>query len=187
MITVENLRKKVVDPTYDKIENFLGDGTTKIFELGKSPSFDEIIKDNNTVVPSANYTLNEDTGYIVFNTAPITAHVIIVQYKYAAFTDDELTDIIADHTKSTDIATLYASAIECIERLMFDSARRFRYQEGQTEMNPEKVFDNLKQMLDKFKELLIESENSGSGARVMNRIHPAYEDEEETQDLTRLT
>lgn len=141
--TLDNIRIKISDPLKQGFDKQIGDGSTKIFKLSHSKvhSESEAIVVNNSSVELEAYDIDYDEGVVIFNTAPTQGHVIEVSYKYAAFRDEEIELYLDENGQSIN-----QTIVTLIEILLADSARRFDYTAGQTNMQPSQVFDHLERL-----------------------------------------
>lgn len=160
MTQIEELRWRIGDQLHYNEQNFTADGSKTVFQLEFTGVQDQVVTDNGDAVVAADYTLDPITGTVIFGTAPDDTHTIKCVYKYAAFTDTQLNDILAEMTN------VFRSAIFCIDALMADSAKRFSYTQGQTSMKVSEVFAQL----EKLKKSLI----SGKPPVVVGRTHRFY-------------
>lgn len=182
MTELEQLRKIIADESKNAIDSELGDGDTVMFKLShnkiKTGSY-TVEVDDDLQVETTDFTIDLDEGLVIFTTAPADQSNITIKYQYSAFREEELEDFLELE------GSLNNAAIRCIKTLLMDSARRFDYSAGQTDIKASQVFANLEKLLKIFQE-------SGVGGNVGqtvafkdrdNRYYKKTSDEE--TDLSR--
>jgi len=140
MTNLEEIRWKIGDQLHYDEQEFTADGSKTVYILSFTGIQDLTVTDNGVAVLATAYTLDVTAGTVVFDTAPTDAHTIKFVYKYGAFTDTQLTAIIAAQSD------VHRGAMFCIDALMADSAKRFSYTQGQTTMKVGEVFDHLERL-----------------------------------------
>lgn len=81
-----------------------GDGSATTYKLQDAPVIsgtesvvvNDVALDEDTSLPvaSGDYYLDDDTGWLVFGTAPVLGHTIVVTYRYRLWDDAMVTEII---------------------------------------------------------------------------------------------
>ena len=142
MTNLELVRKKLADEYKFASDTNIGDGGTSIFKLAHSNIQDETYTIYVDLSESDNYEIDLERGLITFNTPPADEKNITAQYYFSAFSDDEIEYFLEENENDIN-----ETLIDLIEILLIDSARRFDYSTGQSEMKPSQVFKNLKEML----------------------------------------
>lgn len=169
MTDIEIFRMKLGDYLKPQIDKEEGDGSASIFRLTHRHIQDyEVTVDGAEQVEDTDYTMDASNGILEFTLAPNDGDIVKVQYKYAGFTDADITALVAQYSNVDNAIT------EGIKALMADAARRFDYTEGQSELKPSQVFAHLKQLLETHRE--------GATSLIVERIHPAYESETNPDD-----
>lgn len=164
MTDLELIRLKLADNFKFAFDSQETDGETTIFKLSHGnideDTFELSLDDSN--VDTSLYTVDYDRGIIVFDSPPDTGKILEATYDYTIFSDSEINSLLSMYT---DVNVVM---VELIDILLADSARRFDYTSGQTEMKPKQVFDNLKQLRD------IYSRKGGISAKIANRTNNYY-------------
>lgn len=143
------VRMKLGDSLKIGLDRDTGDGTVKVFVLTHKNIQDYIVTVGGVEkTETIDYIASVADGSIKFNTAPSNAAEIVVEYKYAAFTDDEISTLIDTY------GSVNSAVIEAIKVLMADAARRFDYTQGDTDMKPSQVFTHLKDLLSIYQKSL---------------------------------
>ena len=102
-----------------------------------------------------------------------------------AFSDNEIFLKRLDSIKETEEGTRCATAIVLLEALLADSAKRFDYKQGQSEIKASQIFNHIEKLIERYKKNLATAEKTDI-PRVASRLHPAYDSEVETEpDLSR--
>lgn len=92
---ITKLRRFSKDLPVSAGETFDGDGTTTTFRLRNSPVLEDQITVKVTGTATTAYTLDNDTGVIIFTTAPPNASDNVkINYQYAKLSDTEWLEII---------------------------------------------------------------------------------------------
>lgn len=175
MTYLQEIRMKLADPIRDAYDTKEGDGTTPIFDLAHRSIISYTVTVSDVLqVENTDYTMNTETGSITFLNIPADGAEIKCQYTFATFTTNELEDIYLEQDSDVDSTIAY-----CIEVLLMDSARRFDYTSGQTDMKPSQVFDHLLKMKEIYS-------GKSDVPMIYNRTNPYYTDETiVTTDISR--
>lgn len=177
---LEVIRLNLADPYQLAFDENAGDGSTVKFRLSHKKVRDDSLVIAVDDLSTTDYTFDDGLGIVTFDNPPESDTTISMEYEYSAFSDEELEEFL-DVEGSIDGAVL-----RCIEILLVDSARRFDYSAGRSELKPSQVFSNLKELREIYKEKVKEGDDYG-GVRLGERVHTLYEDEEEIPyDLSRL-
>lgn len=173
MTNLELCRNAIGDSKQYFEDTFVGDGSDTRYKL----SHGRVSADSETVyvdgTETSDYTLTDDTGVLVFDTAPADGKKVLVAYQFSAFTDTELNDLISSYG-------VKMASVKAIEFLMADSARRFDYSVGKEDMKPSQIFKHLEQL----REIVLKSSDILSeygNAAVVGRVS-GYEIEDDNQD-----
>ena len=171
MTANEQIRFQLSDPIRDAFDTKSGDGLSVIFDLvHRSIIAYTVIVDGVLQAPGTDYTMNTETGQIVFTTAPVDGSTIKAQYTFAAFTEDEIDDVYADN--NTDINKTMVCLIEV---LLVDAAKRFDYTAGQTTIKQSQVFKNLRDLLKIY-------QDKSSNVEILDRSVEGYYKPELSKD-----
>jgi hypothetical protein len=181
MTNLQLVRKQLADDYKFAFDENDGDGATEIFRLTHGniqAATYEVQVDGAVQTDATDYTLDLERGILEFATAPTTGDIIQIKYYFSAFSDTEITEFLSLNS------TVNKTVLALIEILIADTARRFDYTSGQTEMKPSQVFDNLLRLRDVYKEK-VDKDNHGYLSMVTRR-HPHYANEtQERGDISR--
>lgn len=128
LTNLQRLRLNIVDPYREFQDSQLGDGSTIHFRLSSFPvkaNSQQLYVAGALKTEGTDYTLDDNTGKITFTSAPADGANIFVRGEASIFSDDELNDLLDQHTSTVRTATLHALRV-----LMADHARRERWQAG---------------------------------------------------------
>jgi hypothetical protein len=155
-------------------------GNDRVYTLRFENVFDVVILFNGEEVTSG-YEVDSEAGTITFTTAPTADTVIVVNYKFAPFTDDEANALISEYG-------LDGAVIEALRELLANSARLMNYKQGDTEVDYSTVFKQVKELLKMYMD---EAQAQGSEETptltVGTRKDPRISDEScQEPDLSRL-
>lgn len=137
------LRKMIADPYKSGFDEVVADGESQDFQLSHHPvktSSYQVLLDGNLQTESTDYTLDLETGLLNMVALPTAELELDVKYEYSVFSDTELTEFL-----ELD-GTVDKAAVRCIDILLADSARRFDYSAGLTDMKPSQIFEHLKDL-----------------------------------------
>jgi hypothetical protein len=178
------IRKLIADPYRYAFDTQEGDGETLKFQLSHKPvkdgSYTVYVNDTeqDDTGDTPDYEIDLEKGIVTFTAAPASEASIEMEYDYSVFSDDEITEFLAQNNDNVN-----ATIKMMIEILIADTSRRFDYENGQTKMKPDQVFQHLKDLLKIYSD---KADSSPKGAQYVERINQFYEDTtEETADLTR--
>jgi hypothetical protein len=118
------------------------------------------------------YTIDSEAGVVTLVSAPADGAVVSFLYKFAAFTDDEITSLISEYG-------LDGAVIEGLREMLADSSKLMNYKQGDTEVEYSVIFKQVKQLLDYYESLsqqALSAADSDTGFAIGQRIHPLYED-----------
>lgn len=176
------IRKRIGDKPKTEVQKFVGNGTAVAFDIAKDNAYDFVVTVGAVVTPSGDYTYDAEIQKLIFDTAPDSNEQFDVKYKYAAFTDDELEDILGLVDDDIDQATA-----EALRQVLGDQARMVTFTHGDRTVSMSDVFKNLSSLLDKYERKVTNAgANSGTGFSVGTREmndKPVYS---EPEDLSRL-
>lgn len=143
---VDYLRKRLGDDYRFDVTDFATDGVLRVFQLPhthiREDDFELSIDGTPT---SSGFSVQYETGTIVFDVAPVDDKEISVEYYYSAFSDEELQQFI-DEEGSISLAGVIA-----VEILMADAARRHDYKLADGDYKESQVFKQLKDLRTMFK------------------------------------
>lgn len=162
------LRKTIADPFRNGFDEIIADGDAQDFQLTHHPvlSGSLTVYLNDSVVAGADYEVDLEQGLVTFDTTPSANDKIEAKYQYSVFSDEELSDFLV-----RDV-TVVKAAIRCFEILLTDSARRFDYTAGLTDVKASQIFDHLKGLLEYYKGK--QASSDGSPIKILRRAHGAY-------------
>ena len=148
LTNLQKLRLAVADRTKIKVNETIGvgDDSRKQWRLEMRP----IKADSEAItiddVATSAYTLDDDTGLIVFTTAPTDTHVIkALIYSFYAFSDDELNDILDAENNA-----ILMSAARCLRILAGEAARFFVWISGNEKVDKSKICANFLKVADSW-------------------------------------
>lgn len=111
----------------------VGDGITLAFQTRGVPVFPDseaavVVSGSLTTVlyPGADYTFDYALGLLRLNIAPAAGESVVMAYQWAAFSDAELTDLLAQAGENVSNAAILA-----LQSLLADSDRWIKYTLGQ--------------------------------------------------------
>lgn len=159
---IEHVRRRIGDSVKANTELFTSDGKEKLLSAAYKNLFDVKVTINTSLLPSDNYTVSQEAGKIVLKTAPEDGAEIMVEYKYAGFSNDYVKGLIESYGVD-------GAVVEAIGTLLADSARFHDYTQGQTTDRRSQVFDHLKDLYQMAKDEA--RAKNDSGFSIGNRIH----------------
>lgn len=159
---IEHVRRRIGDSVKANTELFTSDGRKKLLSMAYKNLFDVKITINTTLLPSDEYAVSQEAGKVILNTIPEQDAEIIVEYKYAGFSDDYIKGLIESYGAD-------GAVVEAIGTLLADSARFYDYTQGQTVDRRSQIFDHLKDLHQMAKEEVNAKTNSGFS--IGNRVH----------------
>lgn len=127
---LEQLRLAIADRPRLALNEGLGvgDGVTVQFQSGLFP----IVAGSTALrvagalkTPTTDYTLDLSVGLVTMTAAPVAGAAVTLTYRWVAFTDDELTDLL------TTYVTVNAAAAQAVRWLLADTERFVKYTFGQ--------------------------------------------------------
>jgi len=177
------IRNRIGDKPKTEIERYIGNGTLTAFDIHNKNPFDFVITIANSLVSSADYEYDSDIEKVIFDTAPANEANMEIKYKYAAFTDLELTQFIADADDDIDKATS-----EALRQTLGDQARMVSFQHGDRSVSMSDIFKNLSTLLDKYERRITNAgANSGSSFEIGTRtMSDAKQTNGRSTDISRL-
>ncbi len=155
LTALQRLRLKVADKPRQIINEEIGAGnsvlTTFQVQLWPILTGSDVIKLRTGVaevlqVRDVDYIIDLDTGVITFTTTPLGGVVVIASYKWFAFTDAELEDLLTQVDNS-----VVRAAIEVIRWLLADTDRFIKYTFGQESVDRSASREGLKNLLEELK------------------------------------
>ena len=147
---IEHVRRRIGDSVKANTELFTSDGRKKLLSMAYKNLFDVKVTINTSLLPSDAYTVSQEAGKVILNTIPEQDAEIIVEYKYAGFSDDYIKGLIESYGVD-------GAVVEAIGTLLADSARFYDYTQGQTVDRRSQIFEvNAK---------------TNSGFSIGNRVH----------------
>jgi hypothetical protein len=160
MTDLERVRNLIGDQHKSDVVRLVGDGTSVLWQLvRKRLKTDSVTYSGDTVI--AVDEVNYNTGLVTLASAPDDGELFSISCEYSAFRDEELEDYLAS-------GSVKSVALECIQVLMADAARRYDYSTGIEEFNPSQVFEHLKDLKKALQESDVSLASSG-GAVVKTR------------------
>jgi hypothetical protein len=130
----------------------LGDGLTLAFQTRGAPIFLAseavvVISGSLTTVlyPGADYTLDYDLGLLRLNVAPADGERVQVAYRWAAFSDAELTDLLAQ------AGSVSGAAVLALQALLADADRWIKYTLGQETVDRIAARDAVLSLIEQLK------------------------------------
>lgn len=184
MSEIATLRRRVGDRTKAQRDIATGNGLDRTFHLQYDNVFSVLIQIGAAEVPSTDYSVDGPGGRVTFNIAPEEDAKVSFDYNYAAYTDEELTEIIDEYG-------LDGGTVAVLEELTADSARLYDYSQGETTNKRSQIFDHLTKLLTTYQAKAVAAKK-GSGIRFGKRaagrdLRPTHRrpNFEGTQDLTR--
>ena len=141
-----------------------------------------VITVDGEVVDDTAYTYDAEIDKIIFTTAPADGLVIVIKYKWAAFTDTEYTAFLNDKGGDIDGAT-----VEALRQMIGSQARMVTFQQGDRSVSMTDIFNNFMKLLDYYEKLVTNAgANSGSGVTMGRRTLDEPRRRQEHKDLSRL-
>ena len=176
-ITNEDRFRRAVGDRIKADENIMvGNGATSEFQLRHSNVWDMTLYFNG-VSQSSGFTLDGGTGTIAFDTAPADAVEVTVTFKYAAYTQDEISSMVLAYG-------IDESIIVALEELLANTAKLRDYKEADSEVKNSQVFKNIKDLLAYH---VGRAASKSSGVTSARRINDNYQQTKtQAPDLTRL-
>src|SRR5690606_8647461 len=135
---LERLRNLIGDLHKSDVVRLIGDGTSTVWQLPRKRLKTDSVTLSGTgaiTVSSVNY----DTGLVTLSGAVPDETKFSIAFEFSAFRDEELEDYLSS-------GSIKSAALECIQVLMADAARRYDYSTGIEEFNPSQVFENLEKL-----------------------------------------
>lgn len=152
---LERLRLRIADrPRMVISEDVgLGDGVRLGFQTRGAPIFPDseavvIASGNLTTVlyPGADYSLDYDLGLLRLDSAPLAGEAVRLAYRWAAFSDAELTDLLAQ--AGGDNA---GAAVLALQSLLADADRWIKYTLGQETVDRIAARDAVLSLIEQLK------------------------------------
>lgn len=165
MTDIATVRRKIGDRTKAQRDIATANGRDRVINLQYQNVFDVVVQVNEAEVTTG-FTLQSEAGRIVFDTAPTEGVPIVVDYLYAAFTNQEITDLLESE------GGVKGAVIACLEELTVDTARFYDFTQGETTEKRSQVFDNLMDLLESYRKQKAaddEAERRGSGMKMGRR------------------
>ncbi len=126
-----------------------GDGVTKYFRLSMYPisnDSDIITSGGSAQTRDTDYTIDNQLGLITMTAAPTNGTALIAQiYKYYAFSDNELDDILTAQGSDRN-----KSAAHCCRVLATNAAKLFAYWSGDEHIDRTKESEHFRAMADSW-------------------------------------
>lgn len=169
MTAIELLRKRIGDNVKTEVEHFINIDTTELQTMFKNITVLSIFVDG-TLLESSEYTVNSEEGRITLDTSASSESTYIVSYKYYAFSDTELTYLIADYGANEAVK-------EALRWLLADAYRLHDYSRGATNQNLSQVFKNVKELLETYSkngDSIPDGTTTPTGLTVHKRIADEY-------------
>lgn len=175
MDNITRVRNLIGDQHKSDVITLVGDGNAKIYQLPRK----KLKTDSVAVTSGAISTVNHDTGLLTLVDPVDDFEKFQVQFIYSAFRDEEISEYLtANHS-------VRKAAIELIQILMADAARRYDYSTGLEQFRPSQIFEQLRKLLE-----TLQSQNNdlgfSGGAKLENRttdygrLNNLYDDNEPT-------
>ena len=163
MATINDLRSKIYDKPQVVLDDRIGtgDGVRINFLTRYSPVMDGTLTVTVGGVPQiedTDYTFDYSTGLIAFATQPDADDIILADYSYAAFTDEELQAILDSNGGNINLA-----AGEALTTLLSSRTKLVSWSKGDTKIDYDRVRSDLKQIADKF---IAQGRSESGGANV---------------------
>lgn len=157
MATVEEIsrvRRRIGDSVKRTIQRFSGDGSETTFQLDFKNVFDVKVTINTVEIAPSEYVVSQESGLVLFTTAPAANDVIDVEASYAGYTDAMIVDLVQNYG-------VEGAIVEALQELLVDSARLYDYTQGQTTDKRSQVFDHLKDLLASAKADFVATSTNG--------------------------
>ena len=139
------IRKLISDPYKHAFDSQVGDDEARKFQLSHKPVLAgsyTVYLDDVEIAEDTDYTLDTEMGIVTMTSVPTAGQEVEIDYQYSVFSDTEITEFL-----TLDNDDVNKVVVRLIEILLADSARRFDYSQGKTDMKPSQVFANLKDLL----------------------------------------
>ena len=176
------IRNRIGDTSRVEVERYVGNGTKVDFSIQHKNPFNIVITVDGEVVDDTAYTYDAEIDKIIFTTAPADGLVIVIKYKWAAFTDTEYTAFLNDKGGDIDGAT-----VEALRQMIGSQARMVTFQQGDRSVSMTDIFNNFMKLLDYYEKLVTNAgANSGSGVIMGRRTMDEPRRRQEHKDLSRL-
>lgn len=159
------VRRKIGDRPKAQRDIVTGNSVDRVITLQHQNVFSVVVQVGG-VEMTTGFEVQAEAGRIIFETAPAEGASVAIDYLYAAYTDQEITDLL-DETGSID-----GTVIACLEELTMETARFYDFTQGETSEKRSQVFDNLMKLLADYKgrkDAQDAEERRGSGMRVGKR------------------
>jgi hypothetical protein len=175
------IRNRIGDKPKTEIERYQGNGVITGFDIHNDGAYDFVITFDDEAVDPSLYEYHDDLSRVIFTTAPDNEVIVAIKYKYAAFTDAELTALLTSAGNNVDKATA-----EALRQALGDQAKMVSFQHGDRSVSLTDIFKNLMSLLDSYeKRITNDGANSGGsfviGKRTLDQGHKPQVD-----DLSRL-
>lgn len=151
---ISRVRRRIGDGEKHGLDSFTGDGETTTLNLEFKNVYAVEVTINQATLPPVAYTLNQKAGKLILEAAPAQDDKIIVNYKYAGYTDEDIEVLINNYG-------VEGAIVEALQELLVDSARLYDYQQGQTVDKRSQVFDHLKDLLKSAKDDFVATKSNG--------------------------
>lgn len=143
-----------------------GDGTTVDFKMMVGP----VVLDSDSVwiagvaqVRGVDYTIALDLSIVTFTVAPTASAVVTCSYRWTAFTDEELEDVLSRKP------SVYSAAIEVVSWLLANRDLFLKYTFGQERVDRSAARDALTSLLDELRTM------KGSPIGLVKAVSPERE------------
>lgn len=145
MSDIATVRRKIGDRPKAQNDILEGNGVDRVIDLQHGNVWDVIVRVGEAELPNTEYTIDSQPGRITFTTPPEQAASVRISYLYAAYTDDELTELLTSEGGVT------GAVIACLEELTMETARFYDFTQGETSEKRSQVFKNLVELLNSYK------------------------------------
>lgn len=162
---IKKVRRQIGDAVKAEADIQTASGNDRQFALRYNNLFDELVQVDG-VERTSGFEFDGDAGLITFDSNLDEGAVLKVAYKYAAFTDQEIGDMI-------DATSVAQATVDLIKELLANAARLYNYTQGPTKADKQQVFKNLKDLLDIYKAEAADFNGQG-GVAIGKRTNEAY-------------
>lgn len=179
---ITTIRNRIGDTAKTEVERYVGNGTRVDYSIQHKNPFNMVITVDGEVISADDYTYDPEIDKIIFDTAPANELVIVIKYKWAAFTDEEYTTFITDKSGDVDGAT-----VEALRQMIGSQARMVTFQQGDRSVSMTDIFNNFMKLLDYYEKLVTNAgANSSSGVTMGRRTMDEPRRRQPNSDLSRL-
>lgn len=161
MTDLERLRNLIGDNYKTSVLRLISDGVSTIWDLGKTRVKEDSVTLSGDVGGVTISSVDYDEGLVTLSAAITEDAKFTFSFTFSAFSDSELEYYLS-------IGNVKSAALECINILMADAARRYSYSTGVEQFNASDLFKHLKELKESIKKDDIGLSSTG-GASIKNR------------------